>query len=114
MRERVSGRAIVERLREQLPEVGATIQELPQALHAILQRAAAGQLQVEVKSTGVDALRRELETGRRQRWRAGAASTLLLGGVLWLGLGSQPPLPGWALLAAGLALFLFSRPGSSS
>jgi len=114
MRERVSGRAIVERLREQLPEVGETIQELPQALHAILQRAAAGQLQVEVKSAGVDALRRELATGRRQRWRAGAASALLIGGVLWLGLDTTPAPAGWALLVAGLALFLFSRPGSSS
>jgi ubiquinone biosynthesis protein len=114
MRERVSGRAIVERLREQLPEVGETIQELPQALHAILQRAAAGQLQVEVKHAGVDALRRELETGRRQRWRSGTGGALLLGGVLWLGLETAPPAAGWALLVAGLALFLLSRPGSSA
>ncbi len=114
MRERISGRAIVERLREQLPEVGETIQELPQALHAILQRAAAGKLQVEVKHPGIEPLRAELRAGRQQRWRSSAGGALLIGGVLWLGLETTPPAAGWALLVAGLALFLFSRPGSSS
>ena len=114
MRERVSGRAIVERLREQLPEVGETIQELPQALHAILQRAAAGKLQVEVKHPGIEPLRAELRAGRQQRWRSSAGGALLVGGVLWLGLEAAPPAAGWALFAAGLALLLFSRPGNSS
>jgi len=114
MRDRVSGRAIVERLREQLPEVGETIQELPQALHAILERAAAGRLQVEVKHPGLEPLREELRAGRRQRWRSGTGGALFLGGVLWLGLAATPPALGWVLLGAGLALLGLSRPGSSS
>jgi ubiquinone biosynthesis protein len=114
MRDRISGRAIVERLREQLPEVGETIQELPQALHAILEHAAAGRLQVEVKHPGLEPLRAELRAGRRQRWRSGAGGTLFLGGVLWLGLAPSPPGLGWVLLGAGLTLLALSRPGSSS
>lgn len=114
MRDRVSGRAIVERLREQLPEVGETIQELPQALHAILERAAAGRLQVEVKHPGLDPLRAELRAGRRQRWQSGTGGALFLGGVLWLGLAVTPPALGWLLLGAGLALLALSRPRSSS
>jgi ubiquinone biosynthesis protein len=110
MRERVSGRAIVERLREQLPEVGETIQEFPQVVHAILQRAAEGRLQVEVKHPGLEPLRAELAAGRRQRWSVGTGAALLVSGVLWLGLSTQPALAGWGLAAAGLALIALSRP----
>lgn len=114
MRERVSGRAIVERLREQLPEVGETIQEFPQVLHGLLQRVAEGRLQVEVKHAGVDRLREELHAGRRQRWTQGSGGALLLGGVLWLGLAAAPAALGWALLGAGIVLLMLSRPDSSS
>jgi ubiquinone biosynthesis protein len=114
MRERVSGRAIVERLREQLPEVGETIQEFPQVIHAILQRAAEGRLQVEVKHPGLEPLRQELRAGRQQRWGLGSGGALLVSGVLWLGLSIAPAALGWVLLGAGLALLFFSRPGNSS
>jgi ubiquinone biosynthesis protein len=114
MRERVSGRAIVERLREQLPEVGETLQEFPQVFHAILQRAAEGRLQVEVKQPALEPLRAELRAGRQQRWANGTGGALLLGGVLWLGLSAAPAALGWGLLASGLALLALSRPGSFS
>lgn len=114
MRERVSGRAIVERLREQLPEVGESIQEFPQVIHAILQRAAEGRLQVEVKHPGLEPLRQELRAGRQQRWGLGTGGALLIGGVLWLGLSIAPAALGWVLLGAGLAWLFFSRPGNSS
>jgi len=114
MRERVSGRAIVERLREQLPEVGETLQEFPQVFHAILQRAAEGRLQVEVKQPALEPLRAELRAGRQQRWANGTGGALLLGGVLWLGLSAAPAALGWVLLGAGLALLAISRPGSFS
>lgn len=114
MRERVSGRAIIERLREQLPEVGETIQEFPQVVQSILQRAAEGRLQVEVRHPGLEPLREELRGGRRQRWSATTGAALLLGGVLWLGLATAPVALGWALLGGGGALLLLSRPGNSS
>jgi ubiquinone biosynthesis protein len=113
IRERASGRAIVERLREQWPEVGETIQELPQILQSILQRAAEGRLQVEVKHPGLEPLREELRSGRMQRWSTGSGGALLIAGALWLGLPASPALPGWILLIAGLALLAFNRPGSS-
>jgi ubiquinone biosynthesis protein len=114
MRERVSGRVLVERLREQLPEVSESLQAFPQVMHDFLQRAAEGRLQIEVKNAGVEPLRAELRAGRQQRWHSGAGSALLIAGVLWLGLGAAPPPLGWAMLSGGLVLLLFSRPGSSS
>jgi ubiquinone biosynthesis protein len=114
MRERVSGRVLVERLRAQLPEVSESLQAFPQVMHDLLQRAAEGRLQIEVKNAGIEPLRAELRAGRQQRWHAGAGSALLIAGVLWLGLGAAPPPLGWAMLSGGLVLLLFSRPGSSS
>ena len=114
MRERVSGRAIVERLREQLPEVGETLQEFPQVVHAILQRAAEGRLQVEVKHPGLDPLRAELAAGRRQRWTLGAGMALFVSGVVWLALAARPALAGGALAAAGGVFFALSRPRGGS
>ena len=114
MRERVSGRAIVERLREQLPEVGETIQEFPQVIHAILQRAAEGRLQVEVKHPGLETLREELQADRQQRWKTGSGGALLIGGVLWLGLTATPTWLGWLLLVGGAALLALSRSGNPS
>jgi ubiquinone biosynthesis protein len=113
MRERISGRAIIERLREQLPDVSETIQEFPQVIHAILQRAAEGRLQVELKRPDLDPLQDEMRAGRQQRWANGCGSATLIGGVLWIGFGSAPALLGWALLAAGIGFLLVSRPRSS-
>jgi ubiquinone biosynthesis protein len=112
MRERTSGRAFVERLRAQLPEVGETIQEVPQVIHALLQRAAEGRLQVEVKHPGMEQLRAELRAGRHQRWMTATGGAVLLGGILWLGLAAAPGLVGWVLLGAGVALLALSRPGT--
>jgi ubiquinone biosynthesis protein len=112
MRERTSGRAFVERLRAQLPEVGETIQEVPQVIHALLQRAAEGRLQVEVKDPGMEQLRAELRAGRHQRWMTASSGTLMLGGILWLGLAAAPLLLGWILLGAGFVLLALSRPGT--
>ncbi|MEJ2513782.1 MAG: ubiquinone biosynthesis regulatory protein kinase UbiB [Gammaproteobacteria bacterium] len=110
MRERISGRAIVERLREQLPEVGESIQEFPQVVHAILQRAAEGRLQVEVKQPALEKLHRDLASDRRQRWKLTVGAAALLSGVLWLGLETSPVAPGWLLLVAGAAALGLSRP----
>jgi ubiquinone biosynthesis protein len=113
MRERVSGRAVLERLREQLPEMTETVQELPQVLSAILQRAAEGRLQVEVRHPALDPLREEFAAGREQRWTTGTGGALLLGGVLWLGLAASPPALGWVLLGIGALLLLVNRPDNS-
>ena len=83
-------------------------------MHAILQRAAEGRLQVEVKHPGIEPLQAELARGRRQRWQASSGGALLLAGTLWLGLEAAPQPLGWVLLAAGVALLLVSRPGNSA
>ncbi|MGB5623313.1 MAG: ubiquinone biosynthesis regulatory protein kinase UbiB [Gammaproteobacteria bacterium] len=112
MEDRVSGRAVINRLRDQLPEVGESLQEFPQVVHNILQRAAEGKLQLEVKVPGLDALRRQSAAEARQQWLTLCGGALLLAGVVWLGLAVQPVAPGWAGSGAGLALMLLARTAS--
>jgi len=112
MEDRVSGRAVINRLRDQLPEVGESLQEFPQVVHNILQRAADGKLQLEVKVPGLDALRRQCAAEARQRWLTACGGALLVAGVVWLGLAVQPVAPGWAGSGAGLALMLLARTAS--
>jgi len=112
MEDRVSGRAVINRLRDQLPEVGESLQEFPQVVHNILQRAAEGKLQLEVKVPGLDALRRQSAAEARQQWLTVCGGVLLIAGVVWLGLAIQPTAPGWIGSGAGLALMMLARTAS--
>ena len=109
MQDRVSGKAVINRLRDQLPEVGESLQEFPQVVHNILQRAAEGKLQIEVKVPGLDALRRQSAMESRQRNLAVSGGALLIAGVVWLGLSVQPAWAGLAGSVAGLILMLLAR-----
>jgi len=109
MQDRVSGKAVISRLRDQLPEVGESLQEFPQVVHNILQRAAEGKLQVEVRVPGLDALRMQSAREERQRRLTTAGGAMLIAAVLWLGLSVQPVAVGWVGASIGLALMIFAR-----
>jgi ubiquinone biosynthesis protein len=111
MTERVSGRAVINRLREQLPEVGESLQELPQVIHGLLQRAAEGRLELRVRVPEVEDLRRRLDRHDRQRYLAVAGGSLLLGGILWLGLSVAPAWLGGIIAGLGVLLLASGRPG---
>ncbi len=108
MNERVSGRAIVNRLREQLPTVGESLQEFPQVVHGLLQKASEGQLEIRVSTPGIDELRREnLEISRR-RSRVVAGTGILLTAAVLLGLDTGPSWLAWAAGAAAVWLLASS------
>ena len=110
MEERVSGRAVINRLRDQLPEVGESLQEFPQVVHSILQRAADGKLEMNVRVTGLDEIRDRSDKHDRQRYLAIVAGSFLVSGVLWLGLDVAPAWPAWLLGAAATWMFFLSHP----
>ncbi len=112
MAERVSGRAVINRLREQLPEVGETLQEFPQVLHGLLQRAAEGRLEIGVRVPELDELNRRLAGRDRRRYLAIAGGSLLIGGILWMGLHLAPAWAGGIIAASGALLLALGRPGS--
>jgi ubiquinone biosynthesis protein len=103
MREKMSGRAIVERARQQIPEVLSGLQTLAPLLRAAVQRAQDGRLRLAVEAPEIDALRGEIRRTNRRRDRVTVAAVVLLGAIVWLALGRDPQWAGWALAGVGAA-----------
>ena len=110
MKERISGRAALKRIRDQLPELGESLQEFPQLAQSLLQQASEGKLMFQVKVPELAELRREQrEQERRRYWSTAAGAALIVSGVL-IGLEASPAWPAWLLgFASALSLYL-NRP----
>lgn len=111
MNEQVGGRAVLESLRENLPQLRDAIRELPGVIRHLSEQASRGKLQMNIESTDLSALRQALSEQQRQRFFLGAGGTASICGVLLLGLGSAPAF-GWILLAAGILSIVIARPTS--
>ncbi|HKE45757.1 MAG TPA: ubiquinone biosynthesis regulatory protein kinase UbiB [Steroidobacteraceae bacterium] len=107
MRERMSGRAIMERLRTQLPDLAEAAKTLPQIVQGMIQQAADGRLRFRVETPGLEDLKRTVRETNARRDAITIAGVLLLGGIVWLAVGHDPSWPGWALSAGGV-LWLYS------
>ena len=110
MRERTSLRTLMQNLRTRAPEFIEAARGLPGLLQSLAQR---GQRAPQSHNPGPDlsGLRSELRAEMRSAGRRSDAVTLgaalLLGGLVWLAVGSGPTWPGWALLAAAAAHVLY-------
>lgn len=109
MDERVSGRAVISRLREQLPTVGESLQEFPQVIHGLLQQASEGRLEIRVRTAGMDELRRENQQLARRRQIGLAGAAALIAASVLIGLGAEPAWLGWASGVAGVWLLARAR-----
>ncbi len=109
MDEQVGGRAVLESLRENLPQLRDAIRELPGVIRHLSEQASRGKLQMNIESPDLGELHRVLSEQQRQRFYLGAGGTACICGVLLVGLGSAPVF-GWALLAAGIISILIARP----
>ncbi len=105
MHERVSGRAIVERLRRQLPDLAEAAKVLPQLVQGLIQQAADGRLRLQVESPEIADLKRTVQVTNARRDAVTVASVLLGSGLVWLALAHNPTWPGWVLASSG-ALWL--------
>jgi len=110
VRERISGRNLVNRLRQQLPDLNETLQDIPQLLHGLVQQATEGRLVFTINDPGTRSLQRELVRTARYRYSAMAGGAALIAGALLIGLEAQPGWLGWLAAAAGAVLLLLSRP----
>jgi ubiquinone biosynthesis protein len=107
-REKLSGRALVENARAQLPEIFTSLQALAPLVRSAVQRAQDGRLRLAVEAPEINALRSEIKRTNRRRDRVSVAAVLLLGGIVWAALGREPLWAGWALGAVGTA-WLFAE-----
>jgi ubiquinone biosynthesis protein len=103
VREKMSGRAIIENARTQLPEILASLQTLAPLVRSAVQRAQDGRLRLAVEAPEINALRNEIKRTNRRRDKVTIASVLLLGGIVWLALGREPPWAGWSMVGVGVA-----------
>lgn len=102
-REKLSGRALLENARSQLPEILTSLQTLAPLVRSAVQRAQDGRLRLAVEAPEINALRGEIRRTNRRRDRITVAAVALLGGIVWMAVARDPQWAGWALAAAGVA-----------
>jgi len=109
MDEQVGGRAVIDSIRENLPQLREALRELPVVIRSLSEQAADGSLSMRVRSEELEDLRIQLEHQQRQRfWLAIGASGVIIGALLiaaeaaaWLG---------WGLTAGGVVALFTARP----
>jgi ubiquinone biosynthesis protein len=110
MRERTSVRAFVRELRVRAPELIEAARGVPALLAATVRRVTGEEPAAPDAAPRFAELRAELRAEMSAAARRAGAVTLgaalFAGGLVWLVVGRSPQWPGWALLAAGLALVL--------
>jgi ubiquinone biosynthesis protein len=103
VREKMSGRAIMENARTQIPEILTSLQTLAPMVRSAVQRAQDGRLRLAVDAPEINALRNEIKRTNRRRDKVTIATAVLLGGIIWLALEREPAWAGWTLAGIGVA-----------
>ncbi|MEJ0086278.1 MAG: ubiquinone biosynthesis regulatory protein kinase UbiB [Pseudomonadota bacterium] len=103
VREKMSGRALLENARAQLPEILTSLQSLTPLVRSAVQRAQDGRLRLAVEAPEINALRNEIRRTNRRRDKVTVASVVLLGGIVWLALAREPFWAGWGMITVGVA-----------
>ena len=111
MDEQVGPRAVVDDLRQNLPQLREALRQLPGVIHNLSEQGRQGNLKVSLDTPGLDDIKRQLDEQQRQRFRLTLGGSALISGTLVLTLGSIPVL-GWSLLAAGVVAIFAGRPTS--
>jgi ubiquinone biosynthesis protein len=109
MDEQVGGRAFVNSLREDLPQLRDAMRELPGVIKYLSEQITQGDLQLNVRSPELKQIREQLRDQQKQRYLLALGATAALSGTLVLTLGSTAVL-GWALIAVGVAAAIGGRP----
>ena len=98
--------AAVEKLREQLPEMGEAVQHFPQLAFSTLQKMSEGKLVVQARGKQLQKLQEQLQENQRKTKRLVLAGSLFLGGVVLVGASFNPAWLSYSLLALGVICFL--------
>ena len=109
MEERLGGRAVIEDLRTQWPDIREGLRELPAILRRVGEQAANGQLRVTMDAGELRALREDMRRQDRRRYVATVGMAAALVGAL-LVLTVEPRGAGWLTVAAGAAVTIWARP----
>ena len=106
MRERMSPRAVLGRLRAQLPATIEALKQVPQLFQMAVRDAAQGHPRIKVQNAGIQALRAELRRAHGRRDAAIVVGALWIAGILCVALIPQHNWFGWAQMGAAVVLAL--------
>ena len=109
MRDRLSPRAQLRQFRDHLPALVEVAQALPPLMKVAVQRLQDGTLHIGAQPEDIERLREEIRASERRRSKTAIASMLGLGGLLWLGLGLDPPWLTTVLIIASAVFYWRSR-----
>jgi ubiquinone biosynthesis protein len=101
MRERVSPRTVLRELRRGLPDMLEVMKAVPALAKSFVERAQDG-AQRAAHDTAQSAAQQARQAQQRRHDLLLLGAALLLGGILWLGLRTQPSWPGSLLALGGL------------
>jgi ubiquinone biosynthesis protein len=109
MRERMSGRALLQGLRSQLPDLIEAARSVAPLLKAAAYRAQDGSLRMRLDVPEIDDLKRTLRTASRRREAVTVGAAILLGGLVWLAVGRTTDWPAWGMLLIGATWILLAQ-----
>jgi ubiquinone biosynthesis protein len=109
MNEQLGGRAFVNRLREDLPQMRDALRELPVVIKYLSEQISHDKLQVNMRAPELEAIRIALQRQQKQRYLLAIGAAALVSGTLVLTLGSTAVL-GWILVGAGALSVVAGRP----
>jgi ubiquinone biosynthesis protein len=109
MRERMSPRAVLRRMRAQLPDTIEALKQVPQLFQTAVRDAAEGRRRIKVETAGMSQLRDELRRAHSSRDSAIAAGVLWVSGLIWLAVSAQHQWFGWIQMCAAIILLVRYR-----
>ena len=104
MRQRMSPRTLLRRIRVQLPDTIEAVKQLPQIFQTLARNAAEGTLALRTERIDAEQLRNAMRLANARRDSVIAAGILWVSGLIWLIGGAGAAWFGWAQLAAAALL----------
>jgi hypothetical protein len=89
-----------------VPQLIEASKAIPPLLRGAIHRAQDGTLRLGVEAKEIEALMLAIRESNRRRNAVTVGSAILLGGLVWLGVGHQAAWPGWGMLAIGAGWLL--------
>jgi len=112
MNEQMGPRAMIDDIRENLPQLREALRELPAAIKRLADQAAEQNLYAGTPVPELKALREQLKRQHRQHFLLAVGATSAISGTLLLTLETMPWL-GWVLFAAGVMSLIGGRPSGN-
>jgi ubiquinone biosynthesis protein len=109
MDEQVGPRAMLDDIRENLPQLREALRELPVVIKHLADQAAEGNLHAKTQVPELKELREQIGRQQRQHFLLATGATSAISGTLLLTLETMPWL-GWVLFVAGIVSFIGGRP----